>query len=98
MAMARRLRQMRWMGCIVLAAFASASAPLLDDPALAATQELDMPMWDLSDLYPTQDAWSAEYDHMRGEAQGLENYKGTLGSSAAAMLTALDALARVNKE
>src|SRR5258708_25561766 len=35
---------------------------------------------------------------MGGEGEGLENYKGTLGSSAAAMLTGLDALARVNKE
>ena len=35
---------------------------------------------------------------MKSEAQQLENYKGTLGSSAVAVLTALDAIAHVNKE
>ena len=96
--MGRRLRQARWVGCIVVAAFVSGPAPLLDDPAFAAAQKLDMPMWDLSELYPTPDAWFAEYDRMRNEAQRLENYKGTLSASGAAMLTALDAIARVNKE
>ena len=94
--MAGRFWVTRWIGCMALAALAS--APLLDDRAVAAAQKMDMPMWDLSDLYPTPDAWLAEYDRMKSEAQRLEDYKGTLGSSAAAMLAALDAIARVNKE
>ena len=94
--MAWRHWRVRWIGCMALATFAL--APLLDDSAVAAAQKMDMPMWDLSDLYPTPDAWLAQYDRMRSEAQGLKNYKGTLGSSAEAMLTALDAIAHVNKE
>src|SRR5258708_27501364 len=97
MDMAWRLRQMRWAGCILLAAFASASAPLLDRPALAAAQKMDMPMWDLSDLYPTPDAWLAEYGRMKSQAQRLSGYKGTLRSSAAAMLAAPDTIAPVHK-
>ena len=96
--MAGLFRATRWIGCMALAALASASTPLLGDRAVAAAQKMDMPMWDLSDLYPTPDAWLAEYDRMKSEAQRLENYKGTLGSSAAAMLAALDAIARANKE
>jgi oligoendopeptidase F len=96
--MASRFWAARWIGCIALVMLACASGPFLDDPAAAAAQKMDMPMWDLTDLYPTPDAWLAQYDRMRSEAQQLENYKGTLGSSAEAMLTALDAIARVNKE
>ena len=94
--MAWRLWRARWIGCMALAAFAS-TLPL-DDSTVAAAQKMDMPMWDLTDLYPTPDVWLAQYDRMRSEAQQLENYKGTLGSSAEAMLTALDAIAQVNKE
>ena len=86
----------RWIGCIALAVLVS--TPLLEGPAVAAAQKMDMPMWDLGDLYPTPDAWLREYERVKSEAQQLENYKSTLGSSASAMLTALDAIARVNKE
>ncbi len=96
--MAGRFWATRWIGCMALAALACASAPLPGDRAVAAAQKMDMPMWDLSDLYPTPDAWLAEYDRMKSRAQRLEDYKGTLGSNAAAMLTALDAIAQVNKE
>src|SRR6266513_2312316 len=96
--MAGRFWATRWIGCLALVALASASTLLLGDRAVAAAQKMDMPMWDLSDLYPTSDAWLAEYDRMKSRAQRLEDYKGTLGSNAAAMLTALDAIAQVNKE
>src|SRR6266550_2497506 len=96
--MAGRFWTTRWIGCMALAALACAPASLLCAQAVAAVPKMDMPMWDLSDLYPTPDAWLAEYDRMKSQAQRLEDYKGTLGSSAAAMLTALDAMAQVNKE
>jgi oligoendopeptidase F len=94
--MARRFWAMRWIGCLALAVLAV--MPLLEGPAVGAAPKVDMPMWDLSDLYPTPEAWLSEYDRVKSEAQQLKLYKTTLGSSAAAMLTALDAIARVNKE
>jgi len=94
--MARRFWAMRWIGCLALAVLAV--MPLLEGPAVGAAPKMDMPMWDLSDLYPTPEAWLSEYDRVKSEAQQLKLYKTTLGSSAAAMLTALDAIARVNKE
>ena len=60
-----------------------------DDPAY---------MWDLSDLYRTPEAWTAEHDKLQEEAKGLEQYKGTLGKSAADMLKALSAYSHVRKE
>src|SRR6266581_1712766 len=94
--MSRRFWVTGWIGCIILAVLAF--MPLLKGPAVAAAQKMDMPMWDLSDLYPTPEAWLTEYDRVKSEAQQLQIYKGTLGSSTIAMLTALDAIARANKE
>lgn len=60
-----------------------------DDPAY---------MWDLTDLYKTPEAWTAEHDKLQEEAKSLEQYKGTLGKSAADMLKALSAYSHVRKE
>src|SRR5258708_25794098 len=94
--MSRRFWVTGWIGCTILAVLAF--MPLLEGPAVAAAQNMDMPMWDLGDLYPTPEAWLTEYDRVKSEAQQLQIYKGTLGSSTIAMLTALDAIARANKE
>ncbi len=68
-------------------------------PAAAAADAANPAyMWDLSDLYPSAAAWSAEQAKMKTEVDGLDHYKGTLGKSAAAMLAALDAISRVHKE
>lgn len=55
-------------------------------------------MWDLSDLYATEQAWAQDYALIRDQAQQLDAYRGTLSGSARAMLTALDAISRINKE
>ena len=57
-----------------------------------------MALWDLSDLYTSPEAWAAEYNRVKEQAQQLNTYKETLGGSAAAMRNALDAIAAVNKE
>jgi oligoendopeptidase F len=67
-------------------------------PQQAAPAADQKQVWDLTDLYPTPEAWTAQYTKIKAEAEGLERYKGTLGRSADAMLTALDAISRVNKE
>jgi oligoendopeptidase F len=55
-------------------------------------------MWDLSDLYPSAEAWTAAHAKAKGEVDGLDRYKSTLGKSAAGMLAALDAISRAGKE
>jgi len=84
-----------WAALMVLAlgaAFAS------DGTAAPAAQKTDTAMWDLSDLYPSPEAWAAEYDEVKNEAQRLDVYKGSLGAGAARLLQALDAVAAVNKQ
>ena len=55
-------------------------------------------LWNLADLYPTPQAWSAEYARVKDAASALDSHRGKLGSGAAAMLAALDAMSRVSKE
>ncbi len=76
---------------------------LLAGPAMAAgalnDQENDMSyMWDLTELYPTPEAWSEAHDTIRAAADGLDSFQGSLGQSAAAMLAGLDAISRVQKD
>ena len=70
------------------AAPATETAPAAVDPAY---------MWDLSELYPSAEAWTAEHDRLKGVTDTLVKYKGTLGKSAKAMLTALDAISAVQR-
>ena len=65
--------------------------------AAPAVKQTGKPMWDLSDLYSSADFWSAEYARVKGEVQRLENHRGTLATSAAAMLDALKAVSAANK-
>ena len=55
-------------------------------------------MWDLTDLYPTIEAWSTSYDKAKAAADQLDSYKGTLGMSASSMFSALDANSTLNRQ
>jgi oligoendopeptidase F len=54
-------------------------------------------MWDLSDLYPSAEAWTAEHDRVKAVTGALDKYKGTLGNSAKDMLAALGAFSDVQR-
>src|SRR5947208_122055 len=84
--------------------FAAAGAlALCAGAAVAATtapKQTDVPngMWDLRDLYPTPEAWTAAHDRVKTQAESLDRYKGTLAKSADTMLKALSAISDVKKE
>ena len=71
---------------------ASAEAPSADDAKNPAY------MWDLSDLYPSPEAWSAAEVKVKDQVDRLDGYKGTLGGSADAMLKALNDVWVAGKE
>jgi oligoendopeptidase F len=54
--------------------------------------------WDLSELYPSPQAWTMEHDRILAQARALDKYKDTLGRSAGDMLTALIAISGARKE
>jgi oligoendopeptidase F len=55
-------------------------------------------MWDLTDLYPTPEAWNASYAKTQAAAKALGHYRGKLGTSPESLFTALDAISSLNKE
>jgi oligoendopeptidase F len=71
---------------------AVAAPPPADDSANPAY------MWDLSDLYPSPEAWTAAQAKVKAQVDGLDKYKGTLAKDAKSMLTALDAVSMAGKE
>src|SRR3954465_11851513 len=54
--------------------------------------------WNLADLYPSDEAWRAAKEKLPAEISALGAFKGTLGSSAAHLADALDAINRVAKD
>jgi len=69
-------------------------------PALGAQQAAAPAnyMWDLTDLYPSADAWTAAKSNALTEVGKLDGYKDTLGKSAQDMLTALKAVSAARKD
>jgi oligoendopeptidase F len=86
---------------VSLSALAPAAAHAADAPAsegAATGQAATRDMWDLRDLFPTPEAWANAYMRADSQAQGLERFRGTLGRSADALLTALAAISDVNRQ
>jgi oligoendopeptidase F len=46
--------------------------------------------WDLTHIYPSNDAWRAAKDKLQGEISSVRSFKGTLGRSPAALADALE--------
>jgi oligoendopeptidase F len=84
--------------CLALGAFMPDWKLSSGAAAAPARETTGIAMWDLTDLYQSPEAWAAEYDRVKDEAQHLNSYRETLGSSAEEMRRALDAIAAVNKE
>ncbi|MEJ0042211.1 MAG: M3 family oligoendopeptidase [Rhizomicrobium sp.] len=84
------------IAALILAAAAIGGVVAIAKPAAkpvpAAAAPVDPAyMWELSDLYPSAEAWTAERERVKAATDGFEKYKGTLGKSAKDMLAALSA-------
>ena len=78
---------------LFLAIIAFSSSIIAQDRSTVSKQY----KWDLTDLYPSDDAWSAAKDAFNKEYPSIEQYKGTLGQSAGQLVTALDRLFDLTK-
>ncbi|HTX19963.1 MAG TPA: oligoendopeptidase F [Bacteroidota bacterium] len=54
--------------------------------------------WNLSDLYPSDEAWKMSEEKLSAEIPEAAKFRGTLGSSPSQLLACLDYLSAVNKE
>jgi len=54
--------------------------------------------WDLGDLYPSVEAWTASYGKTRDAAEKMDRFKGTLGRDAASMHRAFSTISDLRRE
>ena len=54
--------------------------------------------WDLTEIYPSVDAWDAAREKVLAELEAIEARRGTLGDSAGALFEALSLISSTNKE
>ena len=86
------------------AAPAETKAPAETGPAAEAAPEVEVPpldpryVWDLTDLYPTVEAWDAARQDVLAQIEKLPRHKGTLGKSAAHMKAVAEEVYAVQKE
>lgn len=87
--MQQRLRSRGWIvslailaGCVVTALAATSSIPQRSD--IDATYK-----WDLSSLYPSIDAWEADFARLTEELPRLKQFKGRLSESPSVLLEAI---------
>jgi oligoendopeptidase F len=81
---------------------ASMTIALVATTAVAQQQERDqIPAkytWDLTQIYPTDEAWRAAKEQFAAKMGKAAEFKGTLAQSPQQLLNALDTLAGMNKE
>ena len=76
----------------------------LGGPALSGAQQRerasipDRYKWDLSQIFPTDQAWRAAKDKLTGELPAIRAFKGTLGTSAQKLADALELTNRLSKD
>ena len=92
---ARRLG--RLLGCAVLCAGVLAASRFHGVAPAWGAEASGKTMWDLTELYPTPEAWAADYEAAKTLAGTLAHYQGTLGSNAATLLQALDNISQVKR-
>ncbi len=78
--------------------FTLAAALVLSTALVPAAAAEPNTMWDLTELYPSADAWTKTKDTTTATIEKLDRYKGTLGNSAGDMLAALTAISDVRRE
>src|SRR5258708_3559117 len=81
-------------GTVFLISFVNSSAAQERERSKVPSQYT----WDLTALYPTDQAWRSEKEKLVTELPKLKEYQGTLASSAQRLADALEAESRMEKE
>ena len=80
---------------LFLAMTGGAAAPL--SAASAASNPADG-VWDLTDLYPTPEAWTTARDRVAAQIPKIDAFRGRLGEGAGTLREALDVITGLRKE
>jgi oligoendopeptidase F len=82
--------------CVLL--LAAALAALGFATSSEAATPAPATMWDLSDLYATPEAWTAEFERNKTQVEALASFEGTLGQGSAQLLRALETMSAARQE
>ena len=83
----------------VIAAFFALAAPVFSAAQQRERNSVpDRYKWDLSQIYPSDQAWRAAKDKLAGELPAIRAFKGTLGSSPQKLADGLELVSRLSKE
>jgi len=83
----------------VIAAFFALALPVLSaDQQRERSSVPDRYKWDLSQIYPSDQAWRTAKDKLAGDIPGIRAFKGALGSSPQKLADALELVSRLSKE
>jgi oligoendopeptidase F len=95
--MSASTRQIRHVS--VFAAFFALAVPVLYAGQQRERSSVpDRYKWDLSQIYPSDQAWRTAKDKLAGEISAIRPFKGTLGSSPQKLADALELVSRLSKE
>jgi oligoendopeptidase F len=95
--MSASTRQIRHVS--VFAAFFALAVPVLYAGQQRERSSVpDRYKWDLSQIYPSDQAWRTAKDKLAGEIAAIRPFKGTLGSSPQKLADALELVSRLSKE
>ncbi|OUY01632.1 oligoendopeptidase F [Ponticaulis sp.] len=95
------------MGVCSFAMFAAAGVsgtafaePLPQEETLSSeeAESSETYVWDLTDLYETPEAWTAEFEAMQAQVATLSEFQGTLGESSESLALALRTISDTAKE
>lgn len=87
-----------FLATALLAGAASVATPALASEAPDAEPVNEQWVWDLTDIYPTPEAWEAARDDAAKKVETLSSYKGTLGGGAPKALAAFEAIFSTYKD
>lgn len=83
----------KWSGGWILAV----AGLLAGAEAAQGTTAAPEMMWDLTDLYPTPEAWNEAFTRNSTAVDGLAGFQGTLGESSTQLLRVLDTMSGVRR-
>jgi oligoendopeptidase F len=83
----------------VIATFLALATPVMSGAQQRERNSVpDRYKWDLTQIYPTDQAWRAAKDKFGSEMSAIRAFKGTLGSSPQKLADALELVSRLSKE
>ena len=83
----------------VLTTFLAVAAPVMSGAQQRERSSVpDRYKWDLTQIYPSDQAWRAAKDKLGSEISAIRPFKGSLGTSAQKLADALELVSRLSKE